>query len=128
MQKNISENIKSLRTAYDLSIKSFSAKCGISDVALFNIEKGKTKTLHSATLQKIIQTFNTTEKWLTNGEEPMLPNGLVRFENKIINQVSVFNNENNFELKIKNDMLEKQNERLWTILEKITIDTKTAAL
>ncbi|MBL7919897.1 MAG: helix-turn-helix transcriptional regulator [Bacteroidia bacterium] len=128
MQKNISENIRSLRAAYDLSIKSFSAKCGISDVALFNIEKGKTKSLHSSTLQKIIQTFNTTEKWLTKGEEPMLPNGLVRFENKIINTVNVFNNENNFELKIKNDMLEKQNERLWTIIEKITLDTKTATI
>ncbi len=128
MQKNISENMKSLRLSYGLSIKSFSAKCGVSDVAIFNIEKGKTKALHAATLEKIIRTFNTTEKWLRNGEEPMLPDGLINFENKFISATSPFNNENNIELKIKNAMLEKQNERLWTILEKITIDTKTAVL
>lgn len=128
MQKNISENIRALRVTYELSIKRFAAKCGISDVAIFNIEKGRTKTLHANTLEKIIQTFNTTEKWLLNGEEPMLPNGLIDLDKKGNNSIINFNSEKHFELKVKNDMLEKQNERLWAILEKITLDTKTAVL
>jgi hypothetical protein len=42
MEKNIGSRIKKLRAHYQLGIKEFSLRFGLSHVAIFHLENGKT--------------------------------------------------------------------------------------
>ncbi|MBL7909866.1 MAG: helix-turn-helix domain-containing protein [Bacteroidia bacterium] len=112
-KNNIGKRLNELRLCYGLSCVEFGFKCGVSGVAIYNLERGKSTTMKRRSIENIIAAYGTTKEWLLLGEGDMLPKGKIRFE------------QNNYapsnlkfmELKIKNAMLEKETERLWKIIE-----------
>lgn len=112
----IGERIKQLRTYYALSINDFAILCGISSTALFNIEKGKRHSMQASSINKLILTFGTTREWLLNGRGEMLPNGKVDIEEYSLMKNGMDRITTYFELKIRNEMLEKEVERLWSVV------------
>jgi transcriptional regulator with XRE-family HTH domain len=121
MEKSFGTRIKELRAYYKLGIKEFGSRCGISHVAIFNLESGKTNKPQSASLQKIITCYGTTHEWLFYGIGEMLPNGMPGIGLLETKQEDVSWREDVFlELKNKNAMLEKEVERLWQMLQHLT--------
>jgi transcriptional regulator with XRE-family HTH domain len=75
--QTIGQRVRELRLYYKMSIYKFANCCGLTHVAIFNIERGKTETPRAYSLNRIIDTFGTTQQWLLYSIEPMLPNGRV---------------------------------------------------
>src|SRR5262245_57983211 len=75
MENTIGQRIKELRTHYNLSVKEFVGKVGLSHVAIFHLESGKTLKPHRSSLQRMANIFGTTADWLLFGKSEMLPNG-----------------------------------------------------
>jgi transcriptional regulator with XRE-family HTH domain len=123
MENSIGERIRSLRNHYNLSVKEFAAKCGLSHVAIFHLESGKTSKPHRGSLQRIASMFGTTADWLMYGKNDMLPNG----EKEIygdINGDHFWKEEAYQEIKNRNLILEKEIERLWEMIGHFTTGSK----
>jgi transcriptional regulator with XRE-family HTH domain len=119
MENLIGMRIKALRNAYNLGLKDFAAYCGLSHVAIFHLENGRTAKPHRSSLQRIATHYGTTTNWLLYGEDTMLPNGKASLD---INY-QIENNdwkESAFEeLKNTNRILEQENERLWQLIQNL---------
>jgi transcriptional regulator with XRE-family HTH domain len=121
MRKNLENRIKKLRTYYQLGIKEFGLRCGLSHVAIFQLENGKTKKPQNSSLQKIVESYGTTHEWLRYGIGNMLPNGRKVLNEAALKQENVtWKNEAYLELKNKNELLEKEVERLWQMVNHLT--------
>lgn len=123
MENSLGQRIKDLRTHYNLSVKEFAVKCGLSHVAIFHLENGKTIKPHRSSLQRIAAIFGTTSDWLLFGKNEMLPNG----DKEIYaeeQQDSFWKDEAYLEIKSKNVMLEKEIERLWQMMSHFTSGAK----
>lgn len=121
--RNISSRVKVLRRHYNLSLKQFSLRAGISHVAIFNIESGKTNRPHPTTLKSIISVYGTTYEWLYYGIGDMLPNGRNSYGNingKDVLQIENHKRQSSIELIKKNRALEIEVERLWKLLDHLT--------
>lgn len=117
MENLIGKRIKTLRNSYNLGLKDFASYCGLSHVAIFHLENGRTAKPHRSSIQRIAAHYGTTTNWLLYGEDSMLPNGKMSLD---IN----YNIENNDwkdsafeELKNTNRILEQENERLWQLIQ-----------
>ncbi len=124
MENSIGQRIKELRTHYNLSVKEFAAKCGLSHVAIFHLENGKTSKPHRSSLQRMASIFGTTADWLLFGKNDMLPNGTKEIYSENNDQEHFWKDEAYLEIKSKNLMLEKEIERLWQMLSHFTTGTK----
>lgn len=113
-KNSFGKRLSELRLAYCLSAIEFGFKCGLSGVAIFNLERGKSSTMKRKSIENIIATYGTTKEWLLLGEGVMLPNGKIKFDQKN----STPEDLKLIELKIKNAMLEKEVERLCKLLER----------
>lgn len=120
MEQNLASRIKILRTHYNLSIKEFALRCGLSHVAIFQLEKGKTLKPHKGTLIKIAKLFGVQIDWVLNGTGDMLPNGNVKIHELNINNDAHWQEEAYQALKQKNILLEKEVDRLWQLLSHYT--------
>lgn len=124
MENLIGLRIKELRTHYNLSVKEFAVKCGLSHVAIFHLENGKTLKPHRSSLQRMASIFGTTADWLLFGKNDMLPNGTKEIYAENNEQEHFWKEEAYLEIKSKNLMLEKEIERLWQMLSHFTAGTK----
>lgn len=124
MENLIGLRIKELRTHYNLSVKEFAVKCGLSHVAIFHLENGKTLKPHRSSLQRMASIFGTTADWLLFGKNDMLPNGTKEIYAENNEQEHFWKDEAYLEIKSKNLMLEKEIERLWQMLSHFTAGTK----
>lgn len=120
MENNIGLRIKQLRDHYEMNIRDFAFKCGVSYAIISCYETGKRKKVNVATLYKIIEIFGTTKEWLLDGVGEMLPNGIrhvvaTEFEIHKFWQDEVFIQQ---EEKIL--ILENEIERLWKLLDNLT--------
>jgi len=118
MENSLAQRIRQLRTHYNLGVKDFAFKCGLSHVAIFHLESGKTLKPHKSSLQRIASIFGTNTDWLLSGKNEMLPNG----KKELIDEGkdTFWKEEAYLEIKTKNLMLEKEIERLWLMLEQFT--------
>jgi transcriptional regulator with XRE-family HTH domain len=118
MENSLAQRIRQLRTHYNLGVKDFAFKCGLSHVAIFHLESGKTVKPHKSSLQRIASIFGTNTDWLLSGKNEMLPNG----KKELIDESkdTFWKEEAYLEIKTKNLMLEKEIERLWQMLEQFT--------
>jgi transcriptional regulator with XRE-family HTH domain len=117
MEKKIGSRIKKLRIYYQLGIKEFGLRCGLSHVAIFHLENGKTNKPQRSSLQKMVECYGTTYEWLRYGKGNMLPSGRQVLNEEALKQENViWKNEAYIELKNKNELLEKEVERLWQIV------------
>jgi transcriptional regulator with XRE-family HTH domain len=116
MENSTGQRLRQLRAHYNLSVKEFAVKCGLSHVAIFQMENGKTLKPHKSTLLRISAIFGTTIDWILYGKNEMLPNGSRELGNDQQLQDNFWKNEAYLELKSKNLMLEKEIERLWQMI------------
>lgn len=124
MENTIGQRIRELRTHYNLSVKEFAVKCGLSHVAIFHLESGKTLKPHRSSLQRMATIFGTTADWLLYGKSEMLPNGEKEIYTLENNTDAYWKDEAYLEIKSKNMMLEKEIERLWQMISHFTAGTK----
>lgn len=124
MENSIGQRIKELRIHYNLSVKEFAVKCGLSHVAIFHLENGKTVKPHRSSLQRIATIFGTTADWLLFGKSEMLPNGSREIYTDENGQDNFWKDEAYLEIKSRNMMLEKEIERLWQMVSHFTSGTK----
>ena len=124
MENSIGQRIKELRTHYNLSVKEFAAKCGLSHVAIFHLENGRTLKPHRSSLQRMASVFGTTADWLLFAKNEMLPNGTKEIYIDEAEDGSFWKEETYLEIKSKNLMLEKEVERLWQMLSHFTTGSK----
>src|SRR5688572_23274122 len=124
MENSLGQRIKELRMHYNLSVKEFAVKCGLSHVAIFHLENGKTIKPHRSSLQRIASIFGTTSDWLLFGKNEMLPNGVKEIYADESMQDSFWKDEAYQEIKNKNQMLEKEIERLWQMVSHFTTGAK----
>lgn len=121
MENTTGMRIKDLRLFYKLSVKEFAAKSGLSHVAIFHLEKGKTTTPHKSSIKRIAAAFGTTVEWLLFGHDEMLPRGKKEMESE---DSSFWKQEALLELKSKNQILEREVERLWKMVQHLTSNEK----
>lgn len=126
MENLIGQRIRELRNYYNLGLKEFSEKCGLSHVAVFHLENGKTLKPHKNSLLRIAQTYGTSVDWILYGIQDMLPNGAINVNQAGGSELSAWKEEAYQELKQKNQMLEKEVERLWQIISHITTQSNSA--
>ena len=124
METTIGQRIRELRTHYNLSVKEFAAKCGLSHVAIFHLENGKTLKPHRSSLQRMANIFGTSSDWLLFGKNEMLPNGIKEIYADENSGDGFWKDEAYLEIKSKNVMLEKEIERLWQMVSHFTSGTK----
>lgn len=124
MENSVGQRIKELRTHYNLSVKEFAGKCGLSHVAIFHLESGKTLKPHRSSLQRMATIFGTTADWLLFGKNEMLPNGEKEIYAEENSNEAYWKDEAYLEIKSKNMMLEKEIERLWQMISHFTSGTK----
>jgi transcriptional regulator with XRE-family HTH domain len=122
MENETGMRIKDLRQYYRLSVKEFAAKSGLSHVAIFHLEKGRTSKPHRSSLKRIASAFGTTVEWILYGQDEMLPLGKKALE---IDDASFWKNEAVLELKSKNQFLEREVERLWKIVQALSNQPKS---
>jgi transcriptional regulator with XRE-family HTH domain len=120
MENNLAERIKTLRGHYNLSIKEFAHKCGLSHVAIFQLEKGKTLQPHKSTLMKIAMPFGVQTDWILHGKGDMLPNGTNNIHEPILPADMYWQQEAYQAMKQKNILLEQEVDRLWQLLSQYT--------
>ena len=120
MENSLSARIKELRNHYNLSVKEFASKCGLSHVAIFHLESGRTLKPHRGSVQRIAAAFGSSSDWLLFGKNKMLPFGEKEIYDDGAGQESVWKDEAYLEIKSKNQMLEKEVERLWQMLSHFT--------
>ena len=120
MENLIGQRIKDLRSYYNLGLKEFSEKCGLSHVAVFHLENGKTLKPHKNSLQRIASTYGTSADWILYGHSEMLPQGAKNIYAPEREQDMQWKEEAYHELKSKTQLLEKEVERLWQIISHIT--------
>jgi transcriptional regulator with XRE-family HTH domain len=118
MENSLANRIKDLRSHYNLGVKDFAVKCGLSHVAIFHLESGKTLKPHKSSLQRMAAVFGTSTEWLLFGKNEMLPNGTKEFVDT--DQDTFWKSEAYLEIKSKNVMLEKEIERLWQMVSHLT--------
>jgi transcriptional regulator with XRE-family HTH domain len=123
MENTLAQRIRELRTHYNLGVKDFAFKCGLSHVAIFHLESGKTLKPHKSSLQRIANIFGTNMDWLLFGKNEMLPNGTKEFIDE--GHDAFWKDEAYLEIKSKNVMLEKEIERLWQMISHFTSGAKT---
>ncbi|MES2679550.1 MAG: helix-turn-helix transcriptional regulator [Bacteroidota bacterium] len=123
MEKKLAHRIKELRSHYNMGIKEFGVRCGLSHVAIFHLENGRTVKPQKSSLQRIINVFGTTNEWMLHGIGDMLPNGIKDLEVEK-EAVSFWKDEAYLELKSKNLLLEKEVERLWQMVSHFTSGIK----
>lgn len=124
MENAIGLRIRELRTHYNLSVKEFAVKCGLSHVAIFHLENGKTAKPHRSSIQRIASMFGTTADWLLYGKNDMLPNGSKEIYSDENEQGVYWKDEAYQEIKNRNVILEKEVERLWQMISHLTTGTK----
>ena len=120
MENSVAYRIKQLRLHYNLSVKEFALKCGLSHVAIFHLENGKTLKPHRGSLQRMVSVFGTTADWILYGTNDMLPNGTLQIHTEENTNGNYWKGEMLQELKNKNTLLEKEVERLWQIISHFT--------
>ncbi|MDI1354299.1 MAG: helix-turn-helix transcriptional regulator [bacterium] len=123
MENLLGSRIKELRSHYNLSVKEFATRCGLSHVAIFHLESGRTLKPHRSSLQRIASIFGTTTDWLLFGRNEMLPQGDKEIYTENNSLDSFWKDEAYLEIKSKNVMLEKEVERLWQMLSHFTSGT-----
>src|SRR6478609_6160512 len=111
MENNIADRIKALRAHYNLSVKEFAHKCGLSHVAIFQLEKGKTLKPHKGTLIKIAKLFGAQIDWILYGKGDMLPYGSLMIHETELTGEKSWQEEAYLEVKQKNVLLEREVER-----------------
>ncbi len=121
MENLIGKRVKSLRNAYNLGLKDFAAYCGLSHVAIFHLESGKTAKPHRNSIQRIANHFGTTSNWLLYGEDCMLPNGKAPLDLQPSPDQNDWKESAFEELKNTNHLLEQENERLWQLIQNMQI-------
>src|SRR5262245_24968446 len=124
MENSVALRIKQLRAHYNLSVKEFALKCGLSHVAIFHLENGKTLKPHRGSLQRIAGVFGTTADWILYGTSEMLPNGTMQIYSDDHGGDNFWKDEAFQEVKNKNAMLEKEVERLWQMIGHFTSGSK----
>jgi transcriptional regulator with XRE-family HTH domain len=120
MKNPVALRIKELRNHYNLGVKDFARKAGLSHAAIFNLENGKTNKPHKSSIQRIASVYGSTSEWLLYGNDEMLPNGRREFMQHEDN----WKEEAYQEVKRKNVMLEKEIERLWEMIGHFASGTK----
>jgi transcriptional regulator with XRE-family HTH domain len=120
MENSLAERIKILRLHYGLSIKEFAHTCGLSHVAIFQLEKGKTRKPHKGTLIKIAKLFGVQTDWILQGKGDMLPNGTLNLHELNLGADIHWQQEAYQEMKQKNILLEQEVDRLWQLLSHYT--------
>lgn len=122
MERKLAHRIKELRSHYNMGIKEFGLRCGLSHVAIFHLESGRTTRPQKSSLHRIIAVFGTTNEWMLYGVGEMLPNGIKELDlEKESNEF--WKDEAYLEMKNKNLLLEKEVERLWQIVNHFTSNT-----
>lgn len=124
MENSVAQRIKQLRGHYNLSVKEFAGKCGLSHVAIFHLENGKTQKPHRGSLQRIASVFGTSADWILYGTSEMLPHGTAQIYGNEAGGESHWKEEAYGEIKSRNAILEKEIERLWQIINHFTNGTK----
>lgn len=120
MEDSVAKRVKQLRSHYNLSVKEFAVKCGLSHVAIFHLESGKTLKPHRGSLQRMALVFGTSSDWILYGINEMLPNGTVQIYVDENENTSSWKDEAIQEIKNKNIFLEKEVERLWQMVGHFT--------
>lgn len=118
MEQTLGNRIKELKIVYSLDREQFSCCCGLSYLTIFNLEKGKINRPQSHTVKKIANTFGTSAEWLLYGKGEMLPHGIkdLDAEEEPISPKDKVSHTTYVELKLKNDLLEKELDRLWKVV------------
>lgn len=123
METKLAHRVKELRSHYNMGIKEFGLRCGLSHVAIFHLENGRTTKPQKSSLQRIIAVFGTTNEWMLYGIGDMLPNGIKDLDLEKESN-GVWKDEAYLELKNKNLLLEKEVDRLWQIVGHFTTESK----
>jgi transcriptional regulator with XRE-family HTH domain len=118
MEKStIGERIRALRSHYNLGVKEFASRCNLSHVAIFQIENGRTAKPHRSSIQRIARIFGSSTDWILYGKDVMLPNGTRDIDKE---GEAHWKEEAYQELRSRNVILEREVERLWSMLNLIT--------
>jgi transcriptional regulator with XRE-family HTH domain len=125
MENTTGGRVKQLRNHYDLSVKEFASQCGLSHVAIFHIENGKTVKPHKSSLVRMAGVFGTTLEWLLYGRDVMLPQGTRDISNQATDSEGFWTKEAYLELKQRNQLLEKELERVWQVVNQLSGLAKT---
>lgn len=124
MENAIGKRIKELRSHYNLGVKEFASKSGLSHVAIFHLESGKTQKPHRSSLTRIANVFGTSTDWILYGNTEMLPNGTREIFAEENGGDNFWKEEAYLEIKSKNVILEKEIERLWQMISHFTTGSK----
>jgi transcriptional regulator with XRE-family HTH domain len=119
-QITVGGRIRLLRKHYNLGVKEFASRCNLSHVAIFQMENGRTLKPHRSTMQRIARVFGSSADWLLYGKDQMLPNGAKDLEET---GEEHWKEEAYTELKSRNMMLEKEVERLWSLLNRYSLSS-----
>src|SRR5439155_10419425 len=118
MDNFIGQRIRQLRTHYNMGMKDFAELSGLSHVAIFHLENGKTRKPHKSSMHRIAATFGTTTEWILYGSNEMLPNG--KRDTTELKSEAFWKEESYLELKKRNLILEEEVGRLWNIITHLT--------
>jgi transcriptional regulator with XRE-family HTH domain len=110
MRTTLAQRIKLLRIHYRLSTKHFAQGCLVSDITIFNLEKGS--KMSDKTLTKICDAYGTTREWLLEGKGSMLPHGAT----DILPEGMENKDRTYIQLVQKSMLMEREIERLWSAL------------
>ncbi len=124
MNNSVALRIKQLRNHYNLSVKEFASRCGLSHVAIFHLENGRTLKPHRGSLQRIAGVFGTSADWILYGTGEMLPFGTAQIYNNENTADVRWKDEAYTEIKNRNAILEKEVERLWQMIGHFTNGAK----
>ncbi len=124
MEQKIIERIKELSAFYNLDVCEFAVRCGLSSSDLFLIKNNADAFASEKLLKKIADFYGSNMNWLLHGEGDILAQDKISLPKRENGLDDAEKNMPYLDLKTKNDLLEKEVERLWQLIRYFTTEEK----
>jgi transcriptional regulator with XRE-family HTH domain len=125
MENSVAERIRKLRMHYKLSVDYFAEGCKLSNVTVFNLERGE--KISKKSVAKIVRFYGTSSEWLLFGKGKMLPGGKKEIHYKNIEKEIVWKEKTFLEMERKGDLMEKEIEKLWQMIDLLVHQKRATA-
>lgn len=120
MKTTINERLRELREALRLNPTQFAVELGVSSSLIQKIETGE-KPVSSKVVSAILSKWSVSQVWLQDGKGEMTPEGKIEpISPESGNNADQWQRDAFTEIRSKNQILEKEIERVWKIVHYLT--------
>ncbi len=124
MEDSVGKKIRELRLFYGLEVYAFAFRCKVSPASIYKLEGDKTLRPHFNTIRKIAAAYNVPVGWLMPDlfeKQARMP-----FTKPWKETITgdYWKKETFDEMKAKSEMLRKEIEQLWIMIDHFTKDEK----